>query len=73
MSRLLTRLTRLEHARNTGEPPLRYFTLWTDEPDPPDLRVTDVVMRLPRKAETVEAWMAQCRELGFGPGAREEA
>jgi hypothetical protein len=68
MNRLGQRLTRLEQGRATAEPQLRYFTLWDDEPLPEDYHERDLVIRLARKAETVEAWVEQCRELGFTHG-----
>ena len=57
MNRFGSRLTRLEHARNTAEPPLRYFVLCDDEPLPEDYRATDLVIRLANKAEPEAAWV----------------
>jgi hypothetical protein len=70
MNRLDARLTRLETRQEAAAPPLRYFVVDYDEPLPPDLRVTDLVLRLSRNAASVEDWLEQVRAMGFGPGAQ---
>ena len=68
MSRLLTRLQRLEQTQKKTEYQPRYVVVCDDEPLPEDLRVTDRVICLPNKAESEAAWLEQVRQMGFGPG-----
>ena len=59
--RLPARLAQLERKKQDQEDQPRHYVLTVGEEPPEDIREWDTVIYLPRKAPSVEAWVAQCR------------
>jgi hypothetical protein len=69
MSRLIARVHRLEHGRDTAEHQPRHYVLRLGHEgqllDPePAYRAGDTVVYLPVKAKSVEAWVASVTAAG---------